>query len=186
MTARSSGISPTLLLSIALCACATSSAPPPDRDGQIAATSDAVYAQTPGTAVETGEGVVNATPDATWAALTAAYAELGLFDGATVDGARHTIVVRHAAVRDELGGRGLSFYFACGEDRYGRKNADQSTVYLDMASQLAPSGSGTRVTTVVTAFARTSEGSRSDDVGCRTVGRLEGRILAEVRERVGG
>lgn len=82
-----------------------------------------------------------------------------------------------AAVRQYAGER-LSALFHCGQTLTGDR-ADTWRLQIEIASQAQQDGSThTRLTTRVSATARTMDGSSTNEVQCSTRGRLEQKIAA--------
>lgn len=124
--------------------------------------------------------VVDATPEAAWAALPQAWADLGL----TVlesSGAARTLGNSRLAVSRRLGNVPLSRYLSCGSGIQG-PFADLYRVQMSIQSTVVPaSGGGVEIRTFIDAVARNPEGTSSAQVPCTSTQRLEREIVAKVR-----
>ncbi|MFW6205639.1 MAG: hypothetical protein ACOC5I_00235 [Gemmatimonadota bacterium] len=77
-----------------------------------------------------------------------------------------------------LAGRRLSTMLNCGRTAEGGSAADQYRLVLDIASSLESLGADTtRVSTTLSARARSPSGSRSGDIACESRGALEESLL---------
>lgn len=118
--------------------------------------------------------------DSVWAALPAAYDEIGI-PVKTMDTDARLIGNRNLRVRGRLAGMRLSRIVDCGSGQMGSANADTYTVTLEVVTTLQPQPVGALVETWVAGFA-TPEGVSAQAVRCTSTGRLEERLL----EALGG
>ena len=115
--------------------------------------------------------------DSAYAALTKAYASLGL-PITTKDPVAHTVGNGRVVVLHKMMGRNLSAYLSCGIDPVmGRQRADTYQVIFSMVSTLMKNDSGsTRIVTLVTGQA-TDLATSASSVYCSSTGVLEGALL---------
>ena len=127
---------------------------------------------------------VQATPEAAWAALPKAYADLGIpvkeaSDASRVLGNSRFVISRR------LGDTPLSRYLECGSGLTG-PFADRYRIEMLIRSTIIPAeGGGVRVESYLEASARNPEGSSNTGVACATTQRLERQIAGRVRFHVG-
>lgn len=159
------------LASLGACASASkASSTPTDR---VVATTDV------GT-IRTHEGmatdsVIEAPPDTAFAALVAAYQDLGI-DVKLLDATNRQVGNRRFSKMYDLAGVRLSKYFGCGSTETGPA-ADNYRVTMSVVSQVIPSGAVSRVDTQLTAYAEDLASSKGT-ISCTTLGGLEQRIHA--------
>jgi hypothetical protein len=168
-----------LVLTLAGCASASapSAAPASETHRRELDTADGSRLRVEGIARPGATLAVAVTADEAFAALPAAYAELGL-DGAVADAAGRVYARESFVVRRRLGGVPLSRYLDCGT-RMGLPNADAYAVRLAVATRVEPHGPGATLRTEIQATAQDS--GRSDPpVRCGTTSELERRIAALV------
>jgi hypothetical protein len=166
---------------VALTACATASnqtATPPDR---VLATTDA------GT-VRSHEGlgadsVVNAPPNTVFAALVAAYQDLGI-EIKLLDPTTRQVGNRRFAKMYDLAGVRLSKYVGCGSTETGPA-ADNYRVTMSIVSRVTPIPTGSRIDTQLTAYAEDLASSKGA-LSCTTLGGLEQRIHQLAVKHTGG
>jgi hypothetical protein len=124
---------------------------------------------------------LEATPEAAWTALMAAYGKLEI-PLTTVDAGSRTAGNPGFSVRRRLGGQALSRYLDCGTNLNG-VIANSYIVQLSVSSKLTPDAQrGTTLETRVTASATSPQGTGSGPVRCTSTGRLEADIakLAQI------
>lgn len=130
----------------------------------------------------TSETTVNASPDATLAALAVAYSDLGI-EVKLRDSKTGEIGNRKFSKTNSLAGQPLSAYVGCGWTSVGPA-ADNYRITMSLVSRVTASGTGSRVETRLTAFGE--DISSKGTVACTTRGRLEGRLHELALKRVGG
>lgn len=128
---------------------------------------------------------VQATPDAVWAALPKAYAELGIpvkevSEPSRVLGNSRLVVSRR------LGDVALSRYLECGSSLTGPFADRYRIEMLLRTAVVAAEGGGARLESYLEASARNPEGGSNTGVACATTQRLEREIARRVRALVGG
>jgi hypothetical protein len=129
--------------------------------------------------------LIQAAPTEVWTALVAAYAELGI-EVTTADPTNRVLGNRQLSATRDLGGERLTTYFDCGSAGLSGAVAAQARLLIDLYTKLEPNGTGTMVTTHATATARPINGAGAAHAGCRSTGRLEKRIVEQVREQLKG
>lgn len=128
---------------------------------------------------------IQATPDAAWAALPKAYADLGIAVRET-SGAARTLGNSRLVVSRRLAGNPLSTYLECGSGITGRF-ADRYRIEIVIRSTIvAAEGGGAQVDTYLEALARNPEGGSNTGVACTSTQRLEQEIAARVRVHAEG
>lgn len=165
----------------ALVACATASnqsGSPPDR---VLATTDVGTIRSRENLG--ADSLVNAAPDATFAALVAAYQDLGIEVKLLVPSAREVGNRRFSKMYDLAGVR-LSKYVGCGLTETGQA-ADNYRITMSIVSHVTPIGTGSRVDTQLTAYAEDLSSSKGA-ISCTTLGGLEERIHALTVKHAGG
>jgi hypothetical protein len=166
-----------LLLSLALAGCASSSGGAPETHRRELDTAEGSRVLIEGITRPGAILTVAVSADEAFAALPAAYAELGL-GGAVADPEERVYVRESFIVRRRLGGVPLSRYLDCGT-RMGLANADAYAVRLAVVTRVEPQGPGATLRTEIQATAQDS--GRSDPpVRCGTTSELERRIAALV------
>jgi hypothetical protein len=130
-----------------------------------------------------GETMVNAPPQATLAALKAAYTDLGievkLWNPQTGE-----VGNKNFSKMYRLAGKPLSEYVGCGTITTGQA-ADSYRVTMSLVSHVTPSGTGSRVETQLTAYGE-DIGSSKGTLACLTLGNLEERIHQLAIKHAGG
>lgn len=128
---------------------------------------------------------VAATPDAAWAALPEAWADVGL-EVKEVSEATRVLGNPRVVVSRRLGEVPLSRYLECGSGLTG-PFADRYRIEMLIRSAVVPGErGGARVDTYLEAQARNPEGSSNTGVQCASTGSLERAIAARVRLHTGG
>lgn len=127
--------------------------------------------------------LVDASADAVWKALPAAYAALGL-EGVVVDPtARQFGVPRYRLASRRMAARRLSDLFSCGSSSTG-SNADSYEVRYLMVTRLNPEGGSTEVETLLEAVAHPRSVS-GQSIQCASTGVLEQMLVDTLTARVG-
>ncbi|NJD19023.1 MAG: hypothetical protein FIA95_07045 [Gemmatimonadetes bacterium] len=128
---------------------------------------------------------VQATPDAAWAALPRAYADLGIPVKEVSDASR-TLGNSRFVVSRRLGDTPLSRYLECGAGLTGAF-ADRYRIEMLIRTTVQPGeAGGARVESYLEASARNPEGSSNTGVACASTQRLERAIAERVRFHTGG
>jgi hypothetical protein len=110
-------------------------------------------------------------------ALLRAYEELGIEIGGA-DPARGMVQAEKIAVSRQYAGERMSALFHCGQTLTGDR-ADTWRLQIEIASQVQADGdSSSRLTTRMSAIARTMDGTSTNPVPCTTRGKLEQKIAA--------
>jgi hypothetical protein len=177
----SPGFGPTAVVGIViLTACTTANQPLPPSDRVLATTDvgtirarDAVAAQS----------TLNATPDAAFAALKAAYSDLGI-NIKMIDPTTRTLGNKRFSKMYDLKGVRLSKYVGCGSTETG-PTADSYRVTMSIVSHVTPLDTGSRIDTQLTAYAQ-DLGSSKGALSCMTLGGLEQRIHELAVKHAGG
>jgi hypothetical protein len=164
-----------------LVACATASNQPPSPSDRILATTDAGTIRSH--EIRAADSALNAAPDAAFAALQAAYEDLGI-DVKMIDPTTRTLGNKRFAKMYDLKGVRLSKYVGCGSTQTGPA-ADNYRVTMSIVSHVSPSGTGSRIDTQVTAYAE-DLGSSKGTLSCLTLGALEQRIHELAVKHAGG
>lgn len=129
--------------------------------------------------------VVQATPEAAWAALPKAYADMGI-PVREVSEASRTLGNSRLAISRRLGDTPLSRYLECGSGLTG-PFADRYRIEMLIRTSIVPAdGGAVRVETYLEATGRNPEGSSNTGVPCASTQRLERDIAGRVRAHVGG
>ena len=131
----------------------------------------------------TADSTIEATPDVVFSAVAAAYQDLGIEVRFLNSTARQIGNKRFSKMYD-LAGVHLSKYVGCGSTETGPV-ADTYRVTMSIVSQVTPSGTGSRVSTQLTAYAE-DLGSSKGTLSCLTLGALEQRINQLTVKHVGG
>ena len=129
------------------------------------------------------DSTIDATPDVVFSALAAAYQDLGI-EVKFVNSATRQIGNKRFSKMYDLGGVHLSKYVGCGSTETGPA-ADNYRVTMSIVSQVTPSGTGSRVSTQLTAYAE-DLGSSKGTLSCLTLGKLEQRINQLTMKHFGG
>jgi len=114
--------------------------------------------------------------DKAWAALPAAFGELGI-EPSILDSKQHVFGNSGSTFRREMGRQRLSKYFDCGSTA-GMSNSDTYDVIVRVISQIIPAGEGLsslRTQAEATAHANAVAGQQ---VRCASTGELERRIAS--------
>lgn len=114
-------------------------------------------------------------PKDLWPRLGRTYASLSI-PITTIDTTAHILGAVRASLIGHLGKRPLSYAIECGPTPYGTPRANSYNVMLTAVTQLTPAGTGTRVTTAVSAVAQDASLS-SSPVQCTSTGALEREIV---------
>lgn len=114
-------------------------------------------------------------PAVLWPKLGTIYSRLSI-PVTTVDTVNHVLGASRATVRGRIGEHPVSYALTCGDTEYGTPRANNYSVTLTVLTQLAPSGSGSKVTSVVSGFAQ-DQSLSSSAVQCSSTGALEGDIV---------
>ena len=127
---------------------------------------------------------VEASPDEVWRVLPAVYEELKLPVG-TVVTAERRIASANARFRERVAGERAARIVSCGTAADGREAADSYELTLDIATVATPlEGGKTDVKSVVSGMAKPVF-TNGEPVRCASTGRLEERIAAAVRVKLG-
>ncbi|MBM4187291.1 MAG: hypothetical protein FJ206_08275 [Gemmatimonadetes bacterium] len=127
-------------------------------------------------------GQLGGNADAVYAALPAAFAELGLTPKAVDPANRVLELKRHRLVR-KLGKDALSRFLSCGDGLLG-PNADSYYVYLTLTAQVTATPNGRSLLTLYfTADAVNVPGGQSDRLPCATTGLFEHRLVTKLQAR---
>ena len=129
------------------------------------------------------DSLVNAPPDTAFAALVAAYQDLGIEVKLLLPRARE-VGNRRFSKMYELAGVRLSKYVGCGQSETGQA-ADNYRITMSIVSRVTPSGTGSRIDTQLTAYAEDLSSSKGA-ISCTTLGGLEERIHALAVKHAGG
>ena len=129
------------------------------------------------------DSTIEASPDVVFSALAAAYQELGI-DVKFLNSTTREVGNKRFPKMYDLGGVRLSKYVGCGSTETGPV-ADSYRVTMSIVSQVTPSGTGSRVSTQLTAYAE-DLGSSKGTLSCLTLGALEQRINQLTVKHVGG
>lgn len=149
---------------------------------QVVATNDALHVTT-SAEVRVISHDVDAPVDRVWAVLPAVYEELGLETSA--DAARRT-AMGGASFTRRFQGENTTRFFDCGHGQFGSQIAAHYTIRMTVSTTVNPaaSGSGSRLDSMIEAFARSNDGANAVAAQCRTQGRLEQLITERVRARL--
>jgi hypothetical protein len=129
------------------------------------------------------DSTIEATADVVFSALAAAYQDLGI-EVKFVNSATRQIGNNRFSKMYDIGGVRLSKYVGCGSTETGPA-ADSYRVTMSIVSQVTPSGTGSRVSTQLTAYAQ-DLGSSKGTLSCLTLGALEQRINQLTLKHIGG
>jgi hypothetical protein len=129
------------------------------------------------------DSTIEATPDVVFSALAAAYQDLGI-EVKFINSATRQVGNKRFSKMYDLGGVRLSKYVGCGSTETGPA-ADNYRVTMSIVSQVTPSGTGSRVSTQLTAYAQ-DLGSSKGTLSCLTLGALEQRINQLTLKHIGG
>jgi len=121
---------------------------------------------------------IQGTPDNVFRVLPAAYKALGM-EVVTSDPPNRTAGNTQIRARRNLGSQSLSYYLDCGTSGLSGPAADIYPVRLSVVSTVTPTGSTSRLRTVVRAAYATAE--QSGTTPCNTTGALESAIARAVQ-----
>jgi hypothetical protein len=177
-----------ILLAVLAAACSSSSPERPVlrevRPASIAASGGTVDVHIPQDRAIVGS-LVLASPEATWAALRRAYADLGI-PVIESSSASRTLGNPRFLVSRRLGSTPLSRFLSCGAGLHG-PFADNYRVEMFVRSTVVPGDDGTsELHTYVEARARNPEGTSNTVVPCSSTRRLERDIATRVHLLVAG
>ncbi|MFL5605868.1 MAG: hypothetical protein ACJ8AD_05445 [Gemmatimonadaceae bacterium] len=114
-----------------------------------------------------------------WAALPAVYAALDI-PLSVADTGSHVIGAMYLSRRRPIGGERLSRLLSCGDSSFG-PNADHYEVQFTALSLVTPIDSAHSALTIAVNGVALANGN-SQRIACNTTGRLERRILEELRK----
>lgn len=121
--------------------------------------------------------------DSVFAALAAAYTEVGLAPD-LVD-TRESIVARtQILIPRVFNGKRASLLFSCGETATGASLAENGQLYASARSQITGDFDHPTVMTLVDAFVVPSGGTSTNSLHCGSTGEIEGWIQKRVAARV--
>lgn len=164
-----------------LIACASASTQTSSPNERVLATTDVGTVRSHD--ANAADSAIEATPDVVFSALAAAYQDLGI-EVKFLHSATRQIGNKRFSKMYDLGGVRLSKYVGCGSTETGPA-ADNYRVTMSIVSQVTPSGTGSRVSTQLTAYAE-DLGSSKGTLSCLTLGALEQRINQLTVKHVGG
>lgn len=182
MRASTRVVSPALAAVAFLAGCATARAPSasPDMTPQVLIDENGkVYRTTDAPAATSFE----APPDTTFKAAVAAYTALGI-EPTSVDASQRTVSRQRLLLRSRFQGKPLSTAFDCGNGQFGPR-ADEGRIVADITSHVAPSGSGSTLTTTIQATLTPNDGASRDPIRCVSNGGIEEKLRHEVSTRLG-
>lgn len=133
--------------------------------------------------VATQRAAVSAPSARTYAALRAAFAEMGIAV-TQADSAAFSLGNPRLQASRRLGSEPLSTYFDCGRTQSGAPTANSYRLLIGLNSSVVAAGTGSELLTTVTASAHNPAGSAGDPVVCHSTGQLEEHIARMVRERL--
>jgi hypothetical protein len=145
----------------------------------VLATSDAGTIRTPETL--SSDSTVDASPASTFAALMAAYQDLGI-EVKLLNPQTREIGNRRFSKMYDLAGMRMSKYVGCGSTETGPA-ADNYRITMSVVSRVSPIGAGSRIDTQMTAYAE-DLGSSKGAISCTTLGVLEQRIHAQAVKHI--
>lgn len=171
-----------LVLTLAVIACATAPAPPPSQTDRIVVTTETrVIKASEGT---TSRSIlVNATQAKVLAALRSAYSELGI-EVKLYDPNTGQIGNRNFSKTNRLAGQLISTFLGCGLMVSG-ETADNYRVTMSVVSQVTRRDGGSGLETWLTAAAR-DIGTSTGSVSCASKGTLETKINGLVLLHIAG
>ena len=121
--------------------------------------------------------------DSTFHSLVAAYTALGI-EPSAVDPVQHVVSRQHLLLKSRFQGERLSRAFDCGTGQFGPR-ADEGRILADITSRVAPSGSGSVVTTAIQASLTANDGVSRDPIRCVSNGGIEEKLRRETSLRLG-
>ena len=132
----------------------------------------------------TAKAHIPVSPSRAFAALKAAYDELGLPPSIN-DAATGRVGNTDFWKTRKLGADPISTYLNCGDSIMGPA-ADSYRVHISIISVVRPDGKGeSELETALSAQARNMDGTTSDLVSCGTTGRLEQSIRQRLLDKLG-
>lgn len=171
----------------ALAACGPAASAPSRGPGemptQVVSTGDALHVTT-SAEVRVVSHDVEAPVDRVWNVLPAVYQELGLETSA--DAARRTAMGGTSFTR-RFQGESATRFLDCGMGQFGSQIAANYTIRMTVSTTVNPAadGSGSRLDSMIEAFARSNDGANAVAAQCRSLGRLEQLISERVRAKLG-
>ena len=169
------------VIAAGLIACASASTQTSSPNERVLATTDAGTVRAHD--ANAADSTIEATPDVVFSALAAAYQDLGI-EVKFVNSSTREIGNKRFSKMNDLAGVRLSKYVGCGSAETGPV-ADNYRVTMSIVSQVTPSGTGSRVSTQLTAYAQ-DLGSSKGTLSCLTLGALEQRINQLTLKHIGG
>jgi hypothetical protein len=177
---------PFIATALVLCACASGSGGSSNETPMMQQRLEYTRIETPSGPIEIDwerertfdETKLLVSVDKAWAALPAAFGELGIEPG-ILDSKQHVFGNAGSTFRREMGRQRLSKYFDCGSTA-GMSNSDTYDVVVRVISQIIPAGEGLsslRTQAEATAHANAVAGQQ---VRCASTGELERRIASMV------
>ncbi|NUO64454.1 MAG: hypothetical protein HOQ12_09415 [Gemmatimonadaceae bacterium] len=121
--------------------------------------------------------------DSVFAALAAAYAEVGLAPD-LVDTKEAVVARTQILIPRVFNGTRASLLFSCGETATGASLAENGQLYASARSQITGDFDRPTVMTLVDAFVVPSGGTSTNSLHCGSTGEIEGWILKKVAARV--
>lgn len=125
---------------------------------------------------------IGSSPDVVFAALSAAYRDMGIPVG-TIDTPNRTAGNTQVRARGRLGRQPVSTYLDCGQTGLRGAAADAYPVRISVVSAVVPAGEGSRLRTLVEGAYTAAEASGT--VACTSTGELESAIAQAVKLRIG-
>jgi hypothetical protein len=119
-----------------------------------------------------------------WKALLGAYDDMGISAEAT-DTTIWAVSRKKLVMRNVYKGTRTSRLFSCGETATGSAQADVGQIIANVRSQVTPTGSGTRVATLVDAWVIPDGGTSSNALHCGSTGLLEAQLHKAIATRLG-
>jgi hypothetical protein len=129
------------------------------------------------------DSTITASPDSTFAAVQAAYQDLGI-EIKMMDVATRQIGNRRFTKMYDIGGVRLSKYVGCGSSETG-PTADSYRITMSILSRVTPTPDGSRIDTQLTATAQ-DPGTSKGALSCTSLGGLEQRIHGLAAKHLGG
>lgn len=119
---------------------------------------------------------VSMLPAVAWGRLASIYPALSI-PVTTIDSSTHALGAVRASLMGRIGKHPMSYAIDCGQSAYGTPRSNSYHIALTALTQVAPAPEGSRITTVVSAFAQDPNQS-STSVQCSSTGALERDIAA--------
>ena len=167
-------------IAAALFSCASASTQTSSPNERVLATTDVGTVRSHDS--NAADSTIEATPDVVFSALAAAYQDLGIEVKFLNSTARQIGNKRFSKMYDLAGVR-LSKYVGCGSTETGPA-ADNYRITMSIVSQVTPAGSGSRLSTQLSAFAE-DLGSSKGILSCLTLGGLEQRVYQLTVKHIG-